>query len=61
MNFTIISDESILIKIPKCIDQRQKKNLEGIVFGFEKISNTMVEPHWNARLTEYNHLVLEHN
>ncbi len=35
MNFTIISNESILRRIPKFIDPRQKKILEGIIFGID--------------------------
>ncbi|MDJ0578418.1 hydantoinase/oxoprolinase family protein [Crocosphaera sp.] len=33
-------------------------NIEGPAIIVEKISTIMVEPHWNAKLTEYNHLIL---
>ena len=39
-------------------DLQPQDNIEGPAIIVEKISTIMVEPHWNARLTEYNHLIL---
>jgi 5-oxoprolinase (ATP-hydrolysing) len=42
-------------------DLQPQDNIEGPAIIIEKISTIMVEPHWNAKLTEYNHLILEIN
>ena len=39
-------------------DLQPQDNIEGPAIIVEKISTIMVEPHWNAKLTEYNHLIL---
>ena len=36
-------------------------SIKGPAIIIEKISTIMVEPHWSAKLTEYNHLILERN
>ena len=40
-------------------DLQTQDSIQGPAIIIEKISTIMVEPHWNARLTEYNHLILE--
>ncbi len=40
-------------------DLQPQDNIEGPAIIVEKISTIMVEPNWNAKLTEYNHLILE--
>ncbi len=42
-------------------DLQPQDNIEGPAIIVEKISTIMVEPHWTARLTEYNHLILGKN
>ena len=39
-------------------DLQPQDNIEGPAIIVEKISTIMVEPHWNAKLTEHNHLIL---
>lgn len=39
-------------------DLQPQDNIKGPAIIIEKISTIMVEPHWNAKLTEYNHLIL---
>ena len=39
-------------------DLQPQDNINGPAIIIEKISTIMVEPHWNAKLTEYNHLIL---
>ena len=39
-------------------DLQPQDNIQGPAIIVEKISTIMVEPHWNAKLTEYNHLIL---
>ncbi|ACB51425.1 putative 5-oxoprolinase (ATP-hydrolyzing) [Crocosphaera subtropica ATCC 51142] len=40
-------------------DLQPQDNIKGPAIIIEKISTIMIEPHWTARLTEYNHLILE--
>ncbi|MDJ0662638.1 MAG: hydantoinase/oxoprolinase family protein [Crocosphaera sp.] len=42
-------------------DLQPQDNIKGPAIIVEKISTIMVEPNWNARLSEYNHLILEVN
>ncbi|MGK7939022.1 MAG: hydantoinase/oxoprolinase family protein [Crocosphaera sp.] len=39
-------------------DLQPQDNIKGPAIIVEKISTIMVEPHWNVKLTEYNHLIL---
>jgi 5-oxoprolinase (ATP-hydrolysing) len=39
-------------------DLQPQDSIQGPAIIIEKISTIMVEPHWKARLTEYNHLIL---
>lgn len=42
-------------------DLQPQDVIKGPAIIIEKISTIMVESHWNAKLTEYNHLILEQN
>ncbi|EAZ90999.1 hydantoinase/oxoprolinase family protein [Crocosphaera chwakensis] len=39
-------------------DLEPQDSIQGPAIIVEKISTIMVEPHWNAKLTQYNHLIL---
>ncbi|MHC5824088.1 MAG: hypothetical protein ACYT04_51700, partial [Nostoc sp.] len=40
-------------------DLQPEDNINGPAIVVEKISTIVVEPNWNARLTEHNHLILQ--